>query len=242
MPPKKERQRRHRDKEPEPEGPVRPFAQKHFGTAVRPPDLPRPRPEEDEEVMHSAEVLDVDPAFLPELPRKNLGLPMAPKLPPALQEAVEAAGDRKSRARIKRAVNAEQEKEYIQQTQHSYPAIGSVQLDEQMLRRVFQKMDLDANEQVTARILKHFFHQMGEMVDSAEIDAMIAMVDAKECGAASYEDFAAIFSNPAEALRTVNVQAVKNAYSSQDTKTMLQEAGIEAGDMEEDSDDGDESD
>ncbi|CAE7624027.1 atpF [Symbiodinium sp. CCMP2592] len=52
---------------------------------------------------------------------------------------------------------------------------------------------------------------MGLEIEPNELEAMIALVDMKETGSATYEDFAAVFGNPAETLRQINVEAVKAA-------------------------------
>eukprot|EP00931_Biecheleriopsis_adriatica_P038501 TRINITY_DN22041_c0_g1_i1.p1 TRINITY_DN22041_c0_g1~~TRINITY_DN22041_c0_g1_i1.p1 ORF type:complete len:272 (-),score=85.77 TRINITY_DN22041_c0_g1_i1:51-836(-) len=216
--------------EEEDDGPTRPYAKKDFSLPARRPPERRPVPNiapEEEGVLHEAQQVeddsDNDPAYVPTHVRKQLNLPLAPKLPPALQETVNATGYKKGRARIKQAVNKVRAQEAEEAVRPKPPPIGSVQLDEQMLRKVFQKMDLDHNETVTSKILRHFFHQMGEMVSSEEINAMVAMVDLKDSGAVAYEDFAAIFSNPAEALRQVNVEAVKAAMEGRQRGEAAQE-------------------
>lgn len=239
----KKRERRNRKKDDdEPEGPQRPFAQKFFTQAIRPPPRDMPRFQEDEEVMHKAEQLDIDPAFVPEHLRQELHIPLAPKLPPALEEAVQDAGSKQASRAIKEVVNKQRSIVFEEEKKPPPPPVGSMQLDEQMLRKVFQKMDLDQNETINARILKHFFNQMGEAITSEELAAMIAMIDTREAGYGSYEDFAAIFSNPAEALMTVNVNAIKRAYSGEATKELMREvreglSGSEGEDSSEEDDD-----
>lgn len=66
-------------------------------------------------------------------------------------------------------------------------------------------------EAISSKVLRHLFLQMGREVAPEELEAMITLVDMKEMGSVTYEDFAAIFGNPAEALRQVNSEAVKAA-------------------------------
>eukprot|EP00930_Biecheleria_cincta_P060509 TRINITY_DN46146_c0_g1_i1.p1 TRINITY_DN46146_c0_g1~~TRINITY_DN46146_c0_g1_i1.p1 ORF type:complete len:252 (-),score=89.09 TRINITY_DN46146_c0_g1_i1:52-807(-) len=226
------------------QGPQRPFAQKFFTQAIRPPPRDMPMFEENEEVMHKAEQLDIDPAFVPEQLRQELRLPLAPKLPPALQEVVQDAGSSQVSRAIKQIVNKQRAHIFEEEKKPPPPVVGSMQLDEQMLRKIFQKMDLDHNETINARILKHFFNQMGEAVTNEELAAMIAMIDSKEAGYASYEDFAGIFSNPAEALMTVNVENVKRAYSGEAMKELMKEVkeGLSDSEADTSSDEEDDSD
>ncbi|CAK9055915.1 ATP synthase subunit b [Durusdinium trenchii] len=99
------------------------------------------------------------------------------------------------------------------------PPMGSVHFDEQLLRKLFQKMDrdlrprrdvsqsdpalqdLDHCEAISSKVLRHLFLQMGREIAAEELEAMITMVDMKEMGTATYEDFAAIFGNPVAAPR-----------------------------------------
>ncbi|CAE8670071.1 unnamed protein product [Polarella glacialis] len=152
--------------------------------------------------------------------RRDLGMPLAANLTEPLKEAIAASGHKSSEFRIKRAFNRDQAQKYREEKLEPTAAMGSVQLDEIKLRRVFQKLDLDGGDVLNAKMLKHFFHQMGKTVDSNEIDGMIAMVDPKEQGFASYEDFAAIFTNPAEGLRQVNAEYVRDAVKGVDKNAL----------------------
>lgn len=172
-------------------------------------------PDVDVEVMHYAEDVDsdsdLDPAYISPKIRNNLGVPQEVKLPPVLLEAAEESGYRRGVRKIRGAVEGMQAAKRDERLREKPPPIGSVQFDEQLLRKIFQKMDLDSCEAISSKVLRHLMLQMGLEIEPNELEAMIAMVDMKETGSATYEDFAAVFGNPAETLRQINVEAVKAA-------------------------------
>mmetsp|Transcript_72790 Transcript_72790/g.115630 ORF Transcript_72790/g.115630 Transcript_72790/m.115630 type:complete len:242 (+) Transcript_72790:65-790(+) len=186
-----------------------------FRLAARFPKSSRPEPEVDMDVMHHAEDLsddsDVDPAYISPKIRQRLGVPLEVKLPQTLQAAAEETGYTRGVRTIQKAVVKMQANKRDEHLKEKPPPIGSVSLDEQLLRKLFQKMDLDNCEAISSKVLRHLFLQMGREIAPEELEAMITMVDMKEMGVATYEDFAAIFGNPAESLRQVNVEAVKAA-------------------------------
>eukprot|EP00913_Durusdinium_trenchii_P004658 g4324.t1 len=154
----------------------------------------------------------------PEVDLEQLGVPLEVKLPPALQAAAEETGYTKGVRKIQKAVVKMQASKRDDHLKEKPPPMGSVHFDEQLLRKLFQKMDrflhrhdLDHCEAISSKVLRHLFLQMGREIAAEELEAMITMVDMKEMGTATYEDFAAIFGNPAESLRQVNVEAVQAA-------------------------------
>eukprot|EP00434_Breviolum_minutum_P011201 symbB.v1.2.009883.t1/scaffold639.1/size181572/4 len=188
---------------------------KDFRHAVFLPKQQRPEPEVDLDVMHHAEDVeddsDLDPAYISPKIRQRLGVPLEVKLPQSLQAAAEETGYTRGVRTIQKSVVKMQAKKRDEHLQEKPPPIGSVHLDEQLLRKLFQKMDLDNCEAISSKVLRHLFLQMGREIAPEELEAMITMVDMKEMGSATYEDFAAIFGNPAESLRLVNVEAVQAA-------------------------------
>merc|ERR1712113_1220421 len=90
------------------------------------------------------------------------------------------------------------------------PAVGSVSLDERKVRKAFVCFDLDKNDVVGAKELRHIFNQLGETPLDAEIDGMIRLCDVNGAGQVAFEDFLAVFSNPAESLRSADVEALKD--------------------------------
>mmetsp|Transcript_63046 Transcript_63046/g.117977 ORF Transcript_63046/g.117977 Transcript_63046/m.117977 type:complete len:256 (-) Transcript_63046:118-885(-) len=193
----------------------RPAVKKDFRHAPKFPSIARPVPEVDSDVMHHAEDVDsdsdLDPAYLSPQIRNKLGVAMEVKLPPALHEAAEESGYRRGVRKIQSAVVGMQASKRDDRMKEKPPPIGSVQLDEQILRKIFQKMDLDGCEAISSKVLRHLMLQMGKEIEHNELEAMIALVDMKETGTATYEDFAAVFGNPAETLRQINVENVKAA-------------------------------
>merc|ERR1712151_401809 len=99
----------------------------------------------------------------------------------------------------------------IDQKRPKAPPVGSVTFDERMLRKAFVTFDLDKNDMVGAKELRHIFSQLGENPRNEEIDGMIRLCDEKGQGQVAFEDFLAIFCNPSEALRSVDVEALKEA-------------------------------
>merc|ERR1712151_1031086 len=97
----------------------------------------------------------------------------------------------------------------IDQKRPKAPPVGSVVFDERMLRKAFVCFDLDKNDMVGAKELRHIFSQLGENPKDEEIDGMIRLCDEKGQGQVAFEDFLAIFANPGESLRTVNVHDLK---------------------------------
>eukprot|EP00438_Fugacium_kawagutii_P014289 Skav226006 [mRNA] locus=scaffold1010:118493:119209:- [translate_table: standard] len=188
---------------------------KDFRLAARFPKDSRPEPEVDMDVMHHAEQLeddsDVDPAYMSPKIRNRLGVPLEVKLPQPLQSAAEETGYTRGVRTIQKAVVKMQANKRDEHLKPKPPPMGSVHFDEQLLRKLFQKMDLDSCEAISSKVLRHLFLQMGREIAVEELEAMITMVDMKEMGVATYEDFAAIFGNPAESLRQVNVEAVQAA-------------------------------
>ncbi|CAK9091941.1 unnamed protein product [Durusdinium trenchii] len=189
---------------------------KDFRLPTRLPKSERPEPEVDLEVMHHAEDMDsdsdVDPAYISPKIRQQLGVPLEVKLPPALQAAAEETGYTKGVRKIQKAVVKMQASKRDDHLKEKPPPMGSVHFDEQLLRKLFQKMDRFLHRHaISSKVLRHLFLQMGREIAAEELEAMITMVDMKEMGTATYEDFAAIFGNPAESLRQVNVEAVQAA-------------------------------
>ncbi|CAJ1375786.1 unnamed protein product [Effrenium voratum] len=132
-------------KNDEPAVSSRPTVKKDFRHPPRLPTIARPLPEEDLEVMHHAEGVDsdsdVDPAYISPSIRDKLGVPLEVKLPPALLQAAEDTGYTRGVRQIQRSVVKMQAAKRDEHLKPKPPPIGSAQLDEQMLRKVFQKME-----------------------------------------------------------------------------------------------------
>jgi len=142
--------------------------------------------------------------------RKMLGDAGRPLLPQSLQEAASRSGYQGASSKVFGAKEAQLVAADDDAKRTSYPEIGSVVLDDHILRRSFAAFDLDRNDVVAAKELKHLFAQLGEMPKDSVIDGMIALCDLRGDGAVSYEDFLTVFANPAESLRVVNVDHIKD--------------------------------
>ncbi|CAJ1375785.1 unnamed protein product [Effrenium voratum] len=219
-------------KNDEPAVSSRPTVKKDFRHPPRLPTIARPLPEEDLEVMHHAEGVDsdsdVDPAYISPSIRDKLGVPLEVKLPPALLQAAEDTGYTRGVRQIQRSVVKMQAAKRDEHLKPKPPPIGSAQLDEQMLRKVFQKMA------ISSKVLRHLFLQMGREIAAEELEAMVALVDMRETGQATYEDFSAVFGNPAETLRQINIEAVKAAARGEVRQKKELEVDLEESSEEED--------
>lgn len=191
-----------------PEGPSRPAAKRTFAPAhnlaVR-----LPKPNEEEAALYHAPEIDVEPAFLPAGLRRAMGIGGLPKLSEPLRAAAAESGHKSAAPRLHRAVRRAIDAEKAQEHVSKAPELGSVTFTEPRLRKVFANFDLDKNDVVGAKELKNLFAQLGEMPTDAQIDGMIRLMDHSGDGVVKFEDFWPMFMYPAESLRKVNVDALK---------------------------------
>mmetsp|Transcript_47648 Transcript_47648/g.101961 ORF Transcript_47648/g.101961 Transcript_47648/m.101961 type:complete len:257 (-) Transcript_47648:27-797(-) len=186
-------------------------AKKDFN--VGPPPLPKmgftPTPVDDEVPKH-AEEDDTQPALVNAEMRQKFALREKPAMPPGIAQAMSSSGYKSAKVQLRQAdMKAKERKQALDKANRERLAEGSVHLDENMLRKAFQVFDIDKNDFVGAKELKHLFAQIGEMPKDAEIDGMIHLCDGRGEGMVSFEDFINIFSNPAESLRSVDVAGLK---------------------------------
>merc|ERR1712190_680007 len=131
-------------------------------------------------------------------------------MPPNIAEAMSKTGYKSGKRQLRQAdMEAKARKDKLDKENREKMGEGSVHLDENMLRKAFQVFDIDKNDFVGAKELKHLFAQIGEMPKDAEIDGMIHLCDGRGEGMVSFEDFINVFSNPAESLRSVDVASLK---------------------------------
>jgi len=196
----------------QPDGPSRPIAKQAFIRDGRAPPATVSRPvppAEDETITHHAEPLMNRPAHLPRDLCRSRGVREQDMLDDTLREAAESSGYKTATTALRADARAKADKKWREEHETTPPEVGSVSFDENMLRKAFVAFDLDKNDMVGAKELKHLFAQLGETPTNGEIDGMIALCDNRGEGQVSFEDFLSIFSNPAESLRAANIPLLK---------------------------------
>lgn len=141
--------------------------------------------------------------------RQRLGPSAELTLTQPLQAAASRSGHRRAVKKITEAHETREDKQAIEDKKPKPPPIGSLVLDDAMLRRAFNQFDLDKNEVVGVKELKHLFAQLGDSPKDSELDGMIQLCDVRGDGAVQFEDFLAIFGSPSESLRGVDVEALQ---------------------------------
>eukprot|EP00927_Polykrikos_kofoidii_P051641 TRINITY_DN45435_c0_g1_i1.p1 TRINITY_DN45435_c0_g1~~TRINITY_DN45435_c0_g1_i1.p1 ORF type:complete len:237 (+),score=61.55 TRINITY_DN45435_c0_g1_i1:95-805(+) len=120
---------------------------------------------------------------------------------------------REDAGKLLRTVSRKLDKKLKDERPEEAPAPGSVVLEDFMIRKAFSVFDLEKRTAIGAAELRHLFAQLGEMPTDRELNAMIFMCDPRGEGAVSYEDFAAMFQNPADNLRGVNREELRAILS-----------------------------
>jgi len=214
---KPKKKREHRSKPPpEDPGPQRPFAKKNFAPPRPFPSsqVLRPQPIEEREVVeqragdyvpHRGHVSGGTRTLLRDAGRPLLAEP--------LREAISRSGHHGVERRVYKAAEVEAGIRAAEERKPKLPPVGSLVLDDQMLRRAYNAFDIGKREVVGAKELKHLFAQLGEMPKDCEIDGMIQLCDMRGDGVVSFEDFLAIFSNPTENLRGVDVATLREVFN-----------------------------
>lgn len=236
MPPKKKRQHRVRPP-PEDPGPLRPSAKRSFapGRPFPPSHTVRPGVLADSDVVQERAVeLLAERGYVSGAVRQRLGKFGRPLLPEALSAAAARSGHKGVHQRIFGAAEKQAAAVATEERRPKPPPVGSVEFDDQQLRRVFNVFDIGKRDVVGAKELRHVFALLGEMPRDSDIDGMIALCDCRGDGAVSFEDFLGIFSNPAESLRGVDAAHLREVVDSGG------KSGDESAAVEEEEDDEDE--
>jgi len=193
-------------------GPMRPSAHRPFAPPkMFPVDrIPvRPPLEEEEVIPPRVPSVGVERTYVPPALRKQLGPAAQLDLSEELGVAASKSGYHGADRLVRRVHERETAERAAEAKKPKPPPIGSLVLDDQLLHKAFSTFDLDKNEVVGAKELKHLFAQLGETVKDSEIDGMIQLCDIRGDGAVQFEGFLAIFSCPPESLRGVDVEALK---------------------------------
>lgn len=178
----------------------------------------RPPPVESEAMASRVTRYDVQAAVVPDELSRSLGLRKTAPLSGLVAEAASSSGYRTATKALRKAATQEANKRILEERAPEPPEIGSVSYNEQCLRRAFQYYDLDKNEMVGAQELKHIFAMFGESPTDQEIDGMIYLCDVRGNGQVAFEDFLSIFANPAESLRNIDTEALKEVVHGNPNK------------------------
>mmetsp|Transcript_53078 Transcript_53078/g.106585 ORF Transcript_53078/g.106585 Transcript_53078/m.106585 type:complete len:249 (-) Transcript_53078:227-973(-) len=178
----------------------------------------RPPPMESEAMASRVARYDVQPAVIPTELSRSLRLRTTAPLSESVSAAASSSGYLAAKKVLRKAAYQEATKRIHEERLPKPPEPGTVSFTEQSLRKAFAYYDLDKNEFVGAKELKHVFAMIGESPSDQEIDGMIHLCDVRGEGQVAFEDFLAIFSNPAESLRNVDVEALRQIVMDKPNK------------------------
>lgn len=195
--------------------------------------LPKPVAEESEEIservpqyVHKA--AKVPPALKAAV--EAAGLSYKPELPDSLRRAVDKSGhDGRADRLMRRTVGQlaakgvnfgsgdydDDEEDYDydaaedEEEEKTEKKLVTRPFEDSVLRKAFVEFDLNGNEFIEAGELRHIFAQQGLMPTDNEISAMIHLCDRFGNGTVNYDDFLAIFSDPAASLAGADVKGIK---------------------------------
>lgn len=162
---------------------------------------------------------------------ESAGLSYKPELPDTLRRAVEKSGhDGRPERLMRRTVGRlakqgisfgsggydddEEDYDYDYDKADEDPEEKEKKLvtrpfEDTVLRKAFVELDLNGNEFVEASELRHVFAQQGLMPTDNEISAMIHLCDRFGNGTVNYDDFLAVFTDPASSLQGADVKGLK---------------------------------
>lgn len=182
-----------------------------FAPVRRLPYEPRAEIPDEEEVTGGPRVepLNVGRAPVPAAVARSTGFRDRMALTGSLADAAKESGYKGALRRLTASAKQSYNDEFAKDnTKSAIPQLGDMILDEQSLRKIFISMDVNRNESLDPAEIKHLLAQLGHNLTDHEADNMISICDTRGDGAVTFEDFLAVFINPAEALRSIDLDRI----------------------------------